>query len=292
MIAFVLSGGGSLGAMQAGMLEALLERDIVPDVLVGTSIGAANAAFLAADPSLPRARELSEVWRSVKAREIFSLGPVRTVRALRKGSLFAPLPLRSLIDAHSPYSRIERAPVPLRIVATDFADGTEVVFDSGSVSDAVLASTALPGIFPPHRIAGRLYLDGGLVDHVPLSPAIEMGADTIYVLSCGFPCPPDANHRSARSVLAHSMGILLSQRIRLDVRQASDRHPDLDVISLPPVCTHAGLRDLGRAASLIERARTQTRRFLDGEQCDTCRHEAHRPSDIGEVVRKEDVVLA
>lgn len=281
MIAFVLSGGGSLGAMQAGMLEALLERDIVPDVLVGTSIGAANAAFLAADPSLPRARALSRLWGSLRSREIFPLGPVGILRALRRdGSLFSTGPLRRLIEAHSPYSTIERSPIPLRIVATDFADGTEVVFRSGPVADAVLASTALPGIFPPHRVDGRLYLDGGLVDHVPLAPAIEMGADTIYVLSCGFPCPPTADHRSARSVLAHSMGILLSQRIRLDVRQVPERHPDLKVISLPPVCTHAGLRDLGRASSLIERARRQSRRFLAGEPCDTCSHEHDTEKEV------------
>jgi NTE family protein len=187
MIAFVLSGGGSLGAIQAGMLEALLERDIEPDALVGTSIGAANAAFLAADPTLPRARALSDLWRSLKPRQIFPLGPIRTLNALRRdGSLFPTAPLRQLIERHSPYSHIQRARIPLRIVATDLADGTEVVFDSGPVADAVLASTALPGVFPPHRVSGRLYLDGGLVDHVPLAPAIAMGADTIYVLSCIF----------------------------------------------------------------------------------------------------------
>ena len=230
MIAFVLSGGGSLGAVQAGMLEALLERGIVPDVLVGTSIGAANAAFLAAEPTFPRAQALSDLWRSLRSREIFPLGPVRTPRTLFKdGSLLAS--------------------VPLRIVATDFVDGTEVVFDSGPVADTVLASTALPGVFPPHRVSGRLYLDGGLVDHVPLAPAIAMGADTIYVLSCGFPCPPHANHRSARSVLAHSMGILLSQRIRIDIQQVPEDHPEL---------------------------------------CDTCAHESPRGSEtapVEEVVR-------
>ncbi len=289
MIAFVLSGGGSLGAIQAGMLEALLERGIVPDALVGTSIGAANAAFLAGEPTLPQAQALSGLWESLKPRQIFPLGPIRTLKALhRDGSLFSTAPLRQLIERHSPYSRIERARIPLRIIATDFADGTEVVFDSGPVADAVLASTALPGVFPPHQVSGRLYLDGGLVDHVPLAPAIAMGADTIYVLSCGFPCPPRADHRSTRSVLAHSMGILLSQRVRVDVQQVPENHPGVKIISLPPVCSHAGLRDLGRAASLIEQARSQTRLFLAGHPCDTCTHEESRRSDnapVQEVVR-------
>ena len=277
MIAFVLSGGGSLGAVQAGMLEGLLERHIVPDVLVGTSIGAANAAFLAADPTLPRTRALSQVWRSLDPKELFPLGPIRALRALRDGgSIFSTAPLRQLIERHTPYTDIERAAVALRIIATDFADGSEVAFGSGPVADAVLASTALPGIFPPHRISDRLYLDGGLVDHVPLTPAIEMGADTIYVLSCGFPCPPDVDHRSTRSVLAHSMAILLSQRVRIDVRQLPDLHPELNVISIPPVCDRAGLRDLGRASSLIERARHQTRLFLSGQPCDGCTHDGAR----------------
>lgn len=289
MIAFVLSGGGSLGAIQAGMLEALLEQDIVPDAVVGTSIGAANAAFLAADPTLARARALSELWRSLKPREIFPLGPIRTFKTLRKsGSLFPTAPMRRLIERQLPYSRIERARIPLRIVATDFKDGTEVVFDSGSVADAILASTALPGVFPPHRVSGRLYLDGGLVDHVPLTPAMAMGADTVYVLSCGFPCPPHADHRSARSVLAHSMGILLSQRVRVDVEQVPEHHPTVTIVSLPPVCSHAGLRDLGRAASLIQQALSQTRLFLAGEPCETCTHGESRPRDqtsAEEVVR-------
>lgn len=290
MIAFVLSGGGSLGAAQAGMLEALLERDIVPDVLVGTSIGAANAAFLAADPTLSRAQELSHLWRSLKSREIFPLGPVRILHALRTGgSLFTAAPLRRLIERHSPFSNIEEARVALRIIATDFADGSEVVFDSGSVADAVLASTALPGVFPPHQVSDHMYLDGGLVDHVPLAPAIEMGADTIYVLSCGFPCPPKGNHRSARSVLAHSMGILLSQRIRIDTRQVPAQHPELKIVSLPPVCSGAGLRDFTRAASLIDQAREQSRLFLSGRPCHTCDHDSSR--DSAAVVVEEVVPL-
>ena len=289
MIAFVLSGGGTLGAAQAGMLEALLERDVVPDVLVGTSIGAANAAFLAADPTLSRARELSQLWRSLKSREIFPLGPIRTLRALRAGgSLFTTGPLRRLIERHSTYSNSEEARVVLRIIATDFADGTEVVFDSGSVADAVLASTALPGVFPPHQLSDRMYLDGGLVDHVPLAPAIAMGADTIYVLSCGFPCPPNRNHRSARSVLAHSIGILLSQRIRIDTQQVPVEHPDLKIVSLPPVCSRARLRDFTRVTALIEHARGQTRLFLAGRPCDSFTHEGSRRVDHApaeEVVR-------
>jgi NTE family protein len=265
MNAFVLSGGANLGAEQAGMLEALLDDGIVPDVLVGTSIGAANAAFLAADPTPERAAELSALWRRVRTRDVFPINIARIARALAKGNaLFSSQPLRSLLEREIPYERIEDARVPLRIVATAFNDGGEAVFDSGRVVDAVLASTALPGAFAPHELDGRLYLDGGLVDHVPLQPAIDAGAGVIYVLSVGFPCPPPADHRSARAVLSHSIGILLSQRVRLDGSHIPEHNPGLHIIDVPPVCTQVGLRDFSRSDELIRLAKEQTRAFLAG----------------------------
>ena len=275
MDAFVLSGGANLGAEQAGMLEALLEAGIVPDLLVGTSIGAANAAYIAADPSVGRARDLATLWRGVRPRDVFPINPIRIARAvLRGGALFAPEPFRSLLEEQIPFDRIEDAVRPLRIVATAFDDGCEVVFDRGPVVDAVLASTALPVVFPPHEIAGRLYLDGGLVDHVPLKPAIDAGATTIYVLSVGFPCPPPVDHRSARAVLVHSVGLLLSQRIRLDGVHLPDHDPGLRIIHLPPVCSEVGLRDFSHSAELIDRAREQTAAFLADLPSASCDHRA------------------
>lgn len=267
MNAFVLSGGANLGAEQAGMLEALLDAGIQPDVLVGTSIGAANAAFLAADPSPERARALSNLWRRVRSRDVFPVNPLGIARTiLRGGALFSAEPLRRLLEREIPYRSIEQAAVPLRIVAAAFDDGAEVVFDSGPVVDAVLASTALPGLFPPREIEGRLYLDGGLVDQVPVAPAIEAGADTVYVLSVGFPCPPPVDHRSARAVLMHSVGILLSQRIRLDGNHLPEHHPAVRVVQLPPVCTQIGLRDFSKTNELIARARQQTAQFLVSQE--------------------------
>jgi len=261
--AFVLSGGANLGAEQAGMLLGLLETGIRPDVLVGTSIGAANAAYLGADPTLQRALELAELWENVRSRDIFPIKPFGIVRAIaRGGSLFPTRPFRDLLERVIPYANIEDASVPLRIVATSFEDGSEVVFDSGSVVDAVLASTALPGVFAPHQIGDKLYLDGGLVDQVPLNPAIDAGACTLYVLSVGFPCPPPRDHRSARAVLMHSMGILLSQQVRFDGNHLPTHHPDLRVVQVPPVCSQVGLRDFSHARQMIEQARLQTIDFL------------------------------
>lgn len=276
MNGFVFSGGANLGAEQAGMLEAMFEAGIAPDVLVGTSIGAANAAFLAAEPSLPRARRLSALWRSVRSRDIFPFNPLRIARAIaRGGALFSPQPFRAMLEREIPFTRIEDAPAELRIVTTDFETGGEVVLDTGRVVDAVLASTALPGVFPPHSFGGRLYLDGGLVDHVPIGPAIDSGADTVYVLSVGFPCPPPADHRSARAVLAHSIGILLSQRVRIDGIHLPEHNPAVKIIKIPPVCTQVGLRDFSHSDALIGRAREQTAAFLAGLPSAAHAHATH-----------------
>jgi len=271
--AFVLSGGGNLGSIQAGMLEALLAAGIHPDVLVGTSIGAANAAFLAADPTVHGARALSEVWRSVRSRDIFPISPLTTLRALRgKGAVFDAAGWRRFLEHNLPYRRFDEARTPLRIVATSFETGSSVTLESGSVIDAILASTAMPGLFPPHEIGDELFLDGRLADHVPLSAALHEGSTTIYVLSVGFPCPPPQDRRSPRSVLLHSLGILLSQRTRLDEEDVPRHHPDVRIVRIPPVCTQMGLRDFSHTNELIRRARTQTQLFLAGDRCPTCDH--------------------
>jgi len=290
--AFVLSGGANLGAEQAGMIEALLDAGIRPDVLVGTSIGAANAAFLASDPSPERARALSSLWRRVRSHDVFPVNPWGMARAvMRGGALFSIEPLRRLLEREIPYGSIEHAAVPLLIVATAFDDGSEVVFDSGRIVDAILASTALPGVFPPHEINGRLYLDGGLVDQVPVAPAIEAGADTIYVLSVGFPCPPPVDHRSARAVLMHSIGILLSQRIRVDGIHLPEHHPAIRVVQLPPVCTQIGLRDFSKTTELIARARRQTATFLASKEYQACLHRSPVHSSTARM-RSEEVMIA
>jgi NTE family protein len=276
MNAFVLSGGANLGSVQAGMLTGLLEEGIRPDLIVGTSIGAANAAYLAADPTIGRVRELCRIWRGVRPKHVFPIQPLRAIRSItRDGALFSPEPLWRLLEPGLGYDRVEDAAIPLRIVATRFSDGAEVVFESGRVKDAILASTALPLIFPPHEISGELYVDGGLSDQVPLEPAVSAGADRIYVLSVGFPCPPPRNHRSPRAVLMHSIGILLSQRIR---RHSADlfTRPGVEIVQIPPVCTEVALRDFSRTSSLIDEAHEQTVRFLNGHECKSCHHNHHR----------------
>jgi NTE family protein len=260
--AFILSGGGTLGSIQVGMLQALFEADIRPGVLVGTSIGAVNAAFLAADPSLERVEALRELWHGVRPRDVFSLNPLRMGHALlRRGSLFPPERWRAFVTENLPYNRIEDAAVPLRIIATDFKDGSPVVLDSGSVVDAVMASTCLPGIFPPQRIGDHLYLDGVLSDPVPLKPAVDAGADTLYVLAVSTASPePDA--QSPGAILRHSLTILLIPRVRLDALRLPDGCSDLKIVQIPSVGAQVALWDMSCQDDLMERSYHEAARFL------------------------------
>lgn len=262
MNAFVLSGGGNLGSIQVGMLKALSEAGVAPGVLVGTSIGAVNAAFLASDPSPGGIEALCRLWTTVRSRDIFRFNPLGMARAIRReGSLFPVGSWRRLLEDAIPYRRIEDAAVPLRIMATNFEDGKPIVFDSGPVVDAVLASTALPFVFPPHRIGDRRYLDGAFADQVPLEAAVDLGADTIYILAVSFPAPPP-DIRSPRELLRHTVTILLFPRVRLDALGLPDAHRDLRVVQIPSVPSQVALWDFSRNAELIDEAYGNTARFL------------------------------
>ena len=266
VIGFVLSGGANLGSVHVGMLQALLETGIKPDVIVGTSIGAVNAAYMAAEPSLAQVDGLRELWCGARARDIFPLNPVANARALfREGALFSGHGWRQFVERRAPFTNIEDAAVPLRITATDYEEGRSVVFDSGSLVDAVMASTALPGIFPPHQIGDRLFIDGAISEQLPLKVALELGVQTIYVMAVSVPSPPP-DRRTPWAILRHSVTILLYPRIRLDALDLTGEHPpNLRIVQVPSVKTEISLWDMSRHAELITAAYESTKQFLEAE---------------------------
>ena len=186
--AFVLGGGGVLGAGEVGMLRALLEAGVAPDLVVGTSVGAVNGAFLAADPTIDATVRLAALWRELSADGgVFagSLGE-RLGTALRSRThLHRRGPLQELLERHLPVQRIEQLRVPFQCVAAAVERAAEHWFDSGPLVDAVLASAAVPGLLPPVRIGDEHFLDGGLVNSIPVSRAVELGATTVWVLQVG-----------------------------------------------------------------------------------------------------------
>jgi NTE family protein len=187
--AFAFCGGAGLGAVQIGMLRALLEHDIRPDVISGTSSGALNALMFAADPSLDTVDRLERLWLSARRRDLFRINPWTVGRGLIGGSAYLAHSgrLRRMLSASLPVQRLEDTAVPVAIALTDPIGRRPVVMRSGRALDVLLASTAVPGLFPPVVIDGRPYIDGGLVADPPIAAAVELGATRVWVLPVGWP---------------------------------------------------------------------------------------------------------
>jgi len=184
--AFVLGGGGVLGAHEVGMLRALAEAGVRPDVVVGTSVGAINGAMVAADPGSAAAR-LAQVWQGEALQQAFreTLWG-RAVRLARSGThLHSIEPLRRMLDDALPGGTFADLAVPFHCVAASIEDATARWFSEGPVVPAVLASCAVPGLLPPVEVDGRHYFDGGLVDSIPVGRAVALGARTVWVLHVG-----------------------------------------------------------------------------------------------------------
>ncbi|QKE83032.1 patatin-like phospholipase family protein [Arthrobacter sp. NEB 688] len=187
LTAFVLGGGGVLGATQVGMVRALAEAGVVPDLVLGTSIGALNGAFVAADPTPAGAARLAEVWEAVVREGVFVENPVRqAARAARSRThLLSNAPLRHVIDAYLPVSTFEELAVPFQCVAARIEDSSAAWFDTGGLTWPVVASCSVPGLFPPVVIDGWSHLDGGLVHSIPVGRALALGATRVFVLQVG-----------------------------------------------------------------------------------------------------------
>lgn len=186
-VAFVLGGGGLLGAHEVGMLRALLEAEVVPDLVLGTSVGAVNGAMVAAEPTCVAVDRLAALWRDLESSGLFTgslLGQLRTLARTRT-SLHTEQPLRELLDEHLPVRTFEQLAVPFQCVAANVERAAEHWFSAGPLTDAVLASCAVPGLLPPVEIDGETYLDGGLVHSIPVGRAVTLGARTLYVLQVG-----------------------------------------------------------------------------------------------------------
>lgn len=185
--AFVLGGGGVLGTTQLGMLRALAEHGIRPDLVVGTSIGALNGAFVAADPSPAGIRVLADVWQAVVSSGVFLENPMRSAARLARfrTHLLSSAPLRSIIDDRLPVATFEELEVDFQCVAACIETAGSAWFSSGALVDPVVASCSVPGLFPAVEIDGRHHLDGGLVHSIPVGRALELGATRVFVLQVG-----------------------------------------------------------------------------------------------------------
>ncbi|GLZ48900.1 hypothetical patatin-like protein [Actinomycetospora sp. NBRC 106375] len=258
----VLSGGGSLGAVQVGMLAGLAEAGVAFDVVIGTSVGAINAAWIAGDPGLAGVERLAGVWRGLRRADIFPSSPWWGLLAAsgRRSGLVSQHRLRSLLDEHVRFERIEDATTPLHVVAVDAQSGQSTLLSTGSAVDAVLASAAIPGVFAPVAIGDRWFIDGGVVDNCSISHAVGLGADTVWVLPAGYPCAVPALPTTATGMALHGLTLLVHQRLAPDLERYRDQ---VDLRVVPSLCPlSVSPADFSRADELIDSARTSTRTWL------------------------------
>jgi len=259
--AFVLSGGASLGAAQVGMLTALAEAGVRPDLVVGTSVGAINGAWLAGGVDCGG---LGQVWRALRRETVF---PTRLVDGLlglagRRGHLVPDHGLRRLLREHVRFERLEEAQVPFHVVATDVLSGCDTLLSHGDSIEAILASTAIPGVLPPVRVDGRDLMDGGVVNNTPISHAVRLGADVVWVLATGYSCALAERPRGALGMTLHAVTLGINRRLAADVRRYGDR---VDLRLAPPLCPiRTSAADFGQAGALIGRAHSLTKDWLAG----------------------------
>ncbi|RMH75517.1 MAG: patatin-like phospholipase family protein [Actinomyces sp.] len=262
--AFVLSGGGNLGAVQVGMLQALADAGIHPDVLVGTSVGAVNAGWVAAGCDRASLDRLEEIWCGLQRSDVFPLGLLEGFLGFigRRDHLVSNEPLRRLVSTHLRFRRLEDAPIPLTVIAADVLSGTERALSSGDATTAILASAAIPGVFPPVEIDGRPLIDGGVVDDTPVSHAVRAGVDVVYALPTGFSCSLSEAPSSALAMVLHGIGILASQRLVNDIERYRGAGVDLRVVP-PPCPVDVSPIDFSHTRELIERGRASAAAWLE-----------------------------
>ncbi len=243
------------------MLQALTEARIRPDLLIGTSVGAVNAAWIGGRPDHDGALLLGEVWRGLRRQDIFPLSPWSSARGLlgRSNHVISNTSLGEVLRKHLPYQRLEEAAVPVHVIATELKTGRAALMSSGPAVPALLASTAIPGIFPPVTIGRRDFIDGGVANHTPIAAALELGASRIFVLSVAYPWLRQ-EPTNALGMALHALARFIEQK--LDAEVAAYRHladiqvlPTLDAPAVSPA-------DFSHTDELITRGYRSCRKYL------------------------------
>jgi NTE family protein len=244
------------------MLRALVEADVEFDMVVGTSVGAVNAAWIAADPSPRGVDGLVRLWCGLRRDDVFPASPWHGLLAASglRQSLVTDRGLRSLLTRHLGFERLEDAPTAVHVVAVDALTGHGTVLSSGSAVDAIMASTAIPGVLPPVRIGSRWVLDGAVVDNCPIRHAVDLGADTLWVLPAGYPCASAELPSTAVGMALQGLTLLVQHGLAVDL----DRYRrDVEVRVAPPLCPLAvSPADFSQSAELIARAHATTTAWM------------------------------
>jgi NTE family protein len=228
---------------------------------------------------------LARIWEGLRRRDIFPVSPTDVLHGLlgRTRAVSSSEKLGALVKDHASIDDVQDALIPLHLIATDLLNGSAVVVSSGAVSDAVIASSALPGVFAPVWLDGRWLIDGALAPGSGVSHAVRLGATLIYVLPAGVPCALQHPPRSAIGVAMHALTLLIEHRLIADI---ADPPPGADIRLLPPLCPlKISAGDFSQASTLIHRGRRASAEWLSDGGIDLP-HQArflglhdHRPRD-------------
>ena len=260
--ALVFAGGGSLGAVQAGMLRELIRHGLDADFVVGSSVGALNAAYFASAPNAAGVDRLGRIWCGLRRHDVF---PVTLRSFLRfaggEGHLIDPSNLRLLIKRHIPFLNLEDASIPVHVIATNLG-GAAVCLSSGPAIDRILASAAIPAAFPSVRIDNQYLIDGAIGSNTAILTAAKLGATRIIVLPTGFACDLHEPPRGAIARALHAITLLIANQIVRDLKELSGK---VDVSIVPSLCPlDVSPYDFSNAEQLIERAAANTRTWIEG----------------------------
>ncbi|OQY48608.1 MAG: hypothetical protein B6242_01850 [Anaerolineaceae bacterium 4572_78] len=246
MIAFVLSGGGNQGAMQTGALRALHERNIHPDIVVGTSVGGLNGMAVAYDKSLIGIEKSVKVWQTMNKEYIFPGTLAVAILRLIKGDLglfssdtLKQFLIRQIPDEIKTFADLQAA--RLYIVATQIPEGGMHIFGEDpneSVLEAIMASSAMSPLHSPYKIDDKMYVDGSLVSHLPLRAAVEKGAKTIYALHICHDLTEKPFQTGAIGVSIWAITKLIQDQVTAEINWAKEQ-PDVTLheIRLPSIAS-------------------------------------------------------
>ena len=259
--AFVFTGGGSLGAIQVGMLRVLLSSGVKPDFVVGASVGAINASYFVGAPNAAGVATLEQIWSRLRRADIFPFSLASAFGLIRhQGHIVDPSKLRRVIETNLLYSRLEDAQIPLHIMATN-QQGIGIRLSNGPAVDAILASTAIPGVFPPVNVNGEALMDGAIAANTPVRLASELGASRIIILPTGYACALKQPPMRAIGKALHAITLMIAWQLIYDLERMPE---NIQVHLVPTPCPLAvSPFDFSRAKELIELAAQSTKKWID-----------------------------
>lgn len=242
------------------MLRALVESALFPDFVVGASAGAINAVHFAATPTAHGVAEMTQLWTRRRGTNVFTVSRLHGVLALtgRRPALLDATALRRMLSVG-----LKAGPtIPCHVLATALLSGEEVLLSSGSALDALVATTAIPDLFPPCIVDGRALTDGGVAANAPIRSAITLGATRIIVLPTGYPCAARGAPKGIVATVLHTFALMVARQLAVDIEHARG------IVALhvvPPLCPLAvASHDFSQAAQLIETAHVKTAQWIAG----------------------------